>query len=367
MLGNLLLAVAFQIGPFYQRCDDGSAALRPVWSSSRGTTDVLWPLFTSHRDWWRCLFLAHYLENDGGYQFSLFPVWWNGKSEETDYFGLFPLYGRHPHLLGLYDASFALWPLYHSYSTVRPRAGGMRKTRSFLFPFFHYRDDGSWGAWPFYVRNFNRESFHETFLWPVFTRASYEEDRDTPGEGYSWMLWPLAARVERSREKQYQFLPPFFSCVKTVSGNKTSGVRRVGMRLRLPWPFFEIESTPSRERISVFPFYERVGNRRYSDGAAEEPVTRFGWRLVELLPGEKRVFPFWVKGEDYFRLWPFWETKKERGVFKSRFLSLFPIRHVPAVDRNWAKFWTLYEREEDPLSVSHSLLWGIIGWKNLKD
>ena len=51
------------------------------------------------------------------------------------------------------------------------------------------------------------------------------------------------------------------------------------------------------------------------------------------------------------------------GVRHGRFLSLFPIRWVDGVDRNWAKFWTFYERNENPVETRHSLLWGIIRWR----
>ena len=52
---------------------------------------------------------------------------------------------------------------------------------------------------------------------------------------------------------------------------------------------------------------------------------------------------------------------------RGRFLSLFPIRNVPAVDRNWAKFWTFYERASDPVGTDHSLFWGIIRWRTTDD
>lgn len=373
MLSKLLLAAVFQIGPFYQQGEDGSAALRPLWSSSHETVDVLWPVFTSHRDWWRFCFIAYNEKNDAGGQFTLFPFWWNGssvrrvhggKDEKVDYYGFFPFWGTHPHLLGLYDASFAMWPLYHSYST--PRAGKMMRTKALLFPFFHWRDDGSWGAWPFYVSNRARRSRHYTALWPFFTWAKYEGDRDSSGAGSSWMVWPFYGRVSREREEQHLILPPFFSIAKTKP-QRIDGVKKDGLRVRLPWPFFDYEKTIQRTRLSIFPFYEKLESRRYSDGAVEDETTRFGWRLVEILPNETRVFPLWVKSADYFRLWPFWETKREGDVKKGRFLSLFPLRHVPAVDRNWAKFWTFYEREENPVSVDHSLFWGIIKWNTLKD
>ena len=136
------------------------------------------------------------------------------------------------------------------------------------------------------------------------------------------------------------------------------------MRLRCPWPIFEWESNARRSRFSIWPLYERVDWRTYSEGEDAGSVTRFGWKLVELYEDETRVFPFWTSRKDdtYFRLWPFWESDTKDGVKTSRLLALFPIRWVPAIDRSWSKFWTFYEREERPTCVHHSLFWGIIRW-----
>ena len=378
MLSELLLASAIQIGPFWQHDEQGSAALRPLWSTTAETTDVLWPVFTAHRDWWRFCFVAHYQTNDAGWQFSLLPLWWNGTArrrgeedaEPEPYWGLFPLWGTHPHFLALYDFDFALWPLYHSYSTPRPGEDRMMRSHSVLFPFFHWRDDGSWGFWPVYGVGHQRESDHRYFLWPLFTWADYREDRDTSGAGFSWMFWPLVGHVEREREDQWLVIPPLFSLAVVRYPEFSTPEEDIrGMLLKCPWPIFEWENSANRERISVLPLYERIRWRSMKDGEFSGSVTRFGWRLVEIYDDETRVFPIWTSRSDgsYFRLWPFWESSVRDGVEYGRFLSLFPIRHVPAVDRNWSKFWTFYEREENPVEVRHSLFWGIVRWHTVKD
>ena len=377
MLSELLLASAIQIGPFWQHDENGSAALRPLWSRTTETTDVLWPVFTAHRDWWRCCFVAHYMDNDAGWQFSLLPIWWNGtakrrgdEGEAESYWGLFPVWGGHPHFLGVYDLNFALWPLYHAYSSPRPSEGRMMRSHAVLFPFFHWRDDGSWGFWPVCGVGHQRESDHRYFLWPIFTWADYRADRDTAGEGTSWMFWPLVAHVGRERENQWMALPPFFSLAVVRYPEFSTPEEEIrGMLLRCPWPIIEWENSANRERIAVLPLYERVRWRSMKDGEFDGSVTRFGWKLVELYDDETRVFPIWTSRRDgsYFRLWPFWESSVRDGVEYGRFLSLFPIRHVPAVDRNWSKFWTFYEREENPVEVKHSLFWGIIRWHTVKD
>ena len=63
-----LLAVAFQIGPFYQQKQD-YCAVRPFVAVENEETDVLWPVFTYHRDWWRFCYLVNWQshpEADGG-------------------------------------------------------------------------------------------------------------------------------------------------------------------------------------------------------------------------------------------------------------------------------------------------------------
>jgi len=359
----ILLASAFQVGPFYQQRDDGYHAIRPFWSEEAETTDVLWPIFTAHRDWWRFCLFTHYQENrEGGYQFEIMPLWFNGraKAEEEPYWGLFPIYGSHPHILLMYDINFALWPLWTEYKMPRPSKRDVGEdwmtTRSALFPFFHWRSDGSWGAWPFYGISHNRSDDSQYVLWPFFNWKTCYADRDTAGAGSAWMFWPFVAHVDRVREQQWMFLPPFFSYVEVPQG----------WRGRYLLPIVEVERFRQRHRTSVFPFYESIVNYRFLDGSETTRLQRYGWRLVENLPDEFRVFPFWVSRPDdtYFRLWPFWESAKEKGVKYSRFFSLFPIRWVDSVDRNWSKFWTFYEQVETEKETAHSLFWGIIRWHN---
>ena len=367
MLGTLAtictLATAFQIGPFYQQKDTGYVAVRPLVAVEDDVTDVVWPVFTAHRDWWRFCYIVNWqtYPDDTGYQFSILPIWFNGRDHETGaYWGLFPIWGHHPHIATIWDIDFTLFPLYLAYE--RPRGREMLRSHSVLFPFFSWRSDGAWSFWPVYGVNYQRESDHRYVLWPLFTWASYREDRDTPGEGYSWMFFPLWAQIRREREKQDMFIPPFFSYATTCDRRG-----RESMRVRAPWPLFEYASTPSHRRISFWPLYERVVNFDFHHGRESSRVTRFGWKLIELYDDETRVFPFYASGRNHLRIWPFYETEIAKdGTTHSHFLSLFPIRWISAVDRNWAKFWTFYENTSTPLYTDHSLFWGIIRWRTKK-
>ena len=188
MFAEAILASTLQIGPFWQQWS-GHKALCPLWSRERtaatathpvvDTTDVLWPLFTSHRDWWRFLFVMHcQTQQDGGYQFMLLPIWFNGNDPESgNYWGLFPLWGRHPHFLLMTDWRFCLWPVWMQYKTPRPSEKRWMTSNAVIFPFFHWRDDGSWGVWPLCGTGHRRESDHHYALWPFVTWAKYRKDR----------------------------------------------------------------------------------------------------------------------------------------------------------------------------------------------
>ncbi len=356
MLTSLLLASALQVGPFFEKNED-EWALRPLVSQTEEVTDVLWPVFTSHRDWWRFAYLLNYQSHgDGGYQFSIPLLWWNGRvgEEGPSYAGLFPLYGHHPGMLAMYDLDFALWPLWMAYSRPQTRNGERQwlRTNTVLFPFFSWRNDGAWSFWPLYGVNYQRESTHRYALWPLVTWASYEADHDTSGAGYSYCVWPFYGQVRREREEQDLYLPPFFSYVKTPER----------VRYRLPWPLFDYEKGAWRNRLSVWPFYERDEKVPVLKRDKHDVVTRFGWKLVEIYDDEVRVFPFYVGGNDYTRVWPFWESETIEGETHSRVLALFPVRWVPAVMRNWAKFWIFYEQVEKKDETEHSLFWGLIRW-----
>jgi hypothetical protein len=367
VLSSLLLALSIQIGPFYEQ-RDYFVALRPFWSQEGSTTDVLWPVYTHHRDWWRfCWFMHSQRQEERGGQFAVFPFWISGTGRDgEDYAGLFPVYGRHPHFLMMYDWQYCLWPVWMRYRMPRPSSGQWMTTDAVLFPFFHWRSDGSWGAWPLCGYARQRESFHRYLFWPFITWAEYEADRDTAGKGYSCMVWPIAGLVDREREKQWLFLPPFFSWAETAQPLKGSE-KRVNSRIRSPWPFYEVETGSKRDRVSVFPLYENIVDYSYSGNGVEGEITRFGWRLVEIYPDETRVFPFWKKGRDHFRLWPFYETYRKDEVSRSRALAIMPITWADAVDRNWAKFWTFYEKKENPVCAEHSLFWGLINWRTFDD
>lgn len=356
MFAELAVLAWVQLGPFFEQRED-YLAVRPVYAREGEVTDVCWPFFTAHDDWWRFMFLAHYQNyGESGDQFLLLPFWFSGHDRAGGfYWGLAPFYGRHPHFLLFDDLEFAFWPLWTSFSTPRPSENRMMRTRCVCWPFVNWRDDGSWAAWPFYGFKRQRESEHRYVCWPFVTWADYAADRDTTGAGSSFMVWPFFAKVDRERERQWMVLPPFVSVAETPYSK----------RVRCPWPFIDYEKTPARRRLSVWPFYERDEQLAYKDQRVTSSVTRFGWKLVELYGDETRVFPFLASRRDgsFFRLWPFYESDTGAdGIKRTRVLALDPIRHTPQVDRSFAKFWSFYECQRCDHAVRHSLFWNLIHW-----
>ena len=365
-------------------------AFRPFYSQVRApeTTerDFLWPLATSHSRedamWWRAFFIAYGDSRDGlepSWSFNLLPLFFCGDERRSGgYWGLFPIYGTHPHFLLMDDWRFVLWPIWMDYSVKGTGHGAV------LWPIVTWKnnDTATVGVWPVFSHARLRESDHWYALWPIATWASYDEDRDTAGYGYSWMFWPLCGQVERAREEQLLFLPPFFSWTRTPH------VRR----WRLPWPFVDIELGSRRDRISVWPFYEHLNGYPYSDANAaaadrkpDERTRRYLWLVVEdteleteeTLETRFNFFPFWTSERRYVkkpdgtrrevssftRVWPFWRSETEHGFTRRRVLDLVPIRHAEGLDRNWSPFWTFWSSESvEGGTTDHSLFWNIITW-----
>lgn len=381
----------WHLGPFfeYRRADPGPTsfwAIRPFYSQSTDpvtettSCDILWPLGTYHdhkrASWWRALIAyGDSRADDPSWCFDIFPFWFGGADRKDEgYWGLFPFYGHHPHVLLMNDWEYALWPIWHTY-TVK----GVR-SHAVCWPFITWRDaprEGL-GIWPFYGYGTQRESEHSYVLWPFVTWASYRADRDTSGAGSSWMFWPFYGQVRRERESQTMLIPPFFSYTQTDSATRT----------RFLWPFVEVLRSSIRDRTSIWPLFESVESYAYTDKKKERPeekTWRLGWQLVENTTLETKttlekrfnLFPFltwerrWKKAKDapdtlmssYLRVWPFWSQSEEKGLKHQRTLDLNPIRHSEAIDRNWAPFWTLWEREDNPQGhTRHFFLFNFLRW-----
>ncbi len=379
----------FRIGPFfeYRSRDDAMSmlAVRPLfaWQAQAAAPkdtdlDIVWPL--SHFAWrndgfqWRVL-MTFWQDEDrhnpnSDWSFTLPPFWVNGHdtTDDKSYWGLFPLYGNMPKFLFIEDVRWTLFPLYLRYRTGGSQA---RYRQYFLWPFFsvkHDEDKSRWALWPLYGTKRERGFDARFVLWPFWNDYTYTAPNH---QGFGWMLWPIASRVNTDTEQGWGILPPFFSYTETTSGAK----RWVG-----PWPLFTRYTDPKEDSWYV---WRLVGKMRRG--------TRYGWYFLTPIVrhhGQKTVnvdkwyshfWPFYTDeavyqiddhGEahlqsSYFRIWPFYSsTYNETEGWTRRGLELFPFRSFPAVERNWSPFWTFYTAHQKPneKEVLHELFWGLIWW-----
>jgi hypothetical protein len=372
----------FRIGPFFEHraTRDGATywAVRPFYSRvtdpvcDTRVTDVVWPLGTFHRDhersWWRMLLAygsdSDETRDDSAWKAAVLPIYFQGRTRQgEDYRALFPIYGHIPHMLLMDDIDFTLFPLYLDYEVNRV------ERKYYLWPVFSRMGEDPavkrTGVFPVYGRTQRRESSHLYAFWPFWTSAVYDSPRNA---GSSWMLFPLCGQVDRAKEQQWLFLPPFFSHAKTDSAE----------RWRMPWPFYVRVDTATSKKRSYWPFY---GDQQNEDGRSWYAV----WPLIEdftlTSKGRRtersRFFPFyvgetvsekdaagvWQEKATYTRLWPFFSRESGEAGAKMRVLDLSLIRYSGGIERNWAPFWTVYERDEQGEKVTHDALWGLIKYR----
>jgi hypothetical protein len=372
----------FRLGPLfeYRATREGGTfwALRPFYScvtdpvSDTRVADVVWPLGTFHRDqeqsWWR-LALAYGSDNDVGcedsaWKAALFPLYFQGRSRQgEDYWALFPVYGHLPHVLLMDDIDFVLFPAYLNYEV-----NGVGR-EYFLWPVFSRSEEGAGvkrtGVFPVWGRTQKKDALHTYAFWPFWTSAVYASPRNP---GSSWMLFPLAGQVDREKERQWLFLPPFFSHATTD----------VSERWRMPWPFYETVKTKTSATRSYWPLYgdsEREEDRRWY--AAWPLIEHFTLRSKGGREERSRLFPFYVKAhvyqndpagverlrESYTRLWPLFASEETEAGSHFRLLELSLIRYSGGLERNWAPFWTVYERIEREDEVTHDAFWGLLQYR----
>ena len=367
-----------RIGPFFEHSttrDGGSFwAFRPFYSKVNDPvddtriTDVVWPFCTFHRAreqaWWRVV-LAYGSDldvhrDDSAWSEMIFPVYFSGRTRQgEDYRALFPISGHIPHMLLMEDIDFALFPVHLDY-----KVNGVER-EYYLWPIFSHMAEEKGvkrtGVFPISGTTRREGECHSYRFWPFWTSAVYENGRNS---GDSWMLFPLYGAVDREKEQQWLFLPPFFSHAKTDSAD----------RWRMPWPFYETEKRATLKKRSYWPFYGDIGSEDEHRWYAVWPlIESFSLTSRGRRTERSRFFPFYVGEtvyardaagnervkETYTRLWPFFSRETNQTESRLRALEFTLIRYSGGIERNWAPFWTVYERVQRGDETEHDVLWGL--------
>lgn len=353
----------FAVRPFYSHSENRA-------SSNRWRKDFFWPLYTRkgflEETYGRFLFFGythHYTQEEDGRQSNwIIPIWFQGVDAQGEsYKALFPLGGSIHEFLGRDKVTFALFPLYVS-SVIDDV-----KTKTWLWPVFSKTEGGKVSrmrVWPLYGTAHLEGEFDKKFiLWPFYSSVKYTNERN-PGGGF--ILVPIYGQIKTEKAKTYWALAPFFRYM-------TSDTQWI---VHAPWPFIQLADGTMYKRI-VWPLYgkKHLGTQtkeycfwplfwnNQTEYANHIQHRRYALPFVayrsEVITKPTEKYKVGDVSSRYWKIWPLvsWERDGDKSRFRT--LELWPLRHTPGIERNWAPWWTLYRRENDAGTVSHHLLWGV--------
>jgi hypothetical protein len=357
-------------------------ALRPLFSfvqdvpGKRHLGDVLWPLAHWHEGprqskWRVATILAQDFDTndpDSRYRFMAFPFVFSGRSREgRSYFALFPLGGKIHEMLAQDTIVFALFPLYlymrhediETYSYLWPfisRRKGTGVDAFRVFPFYmHSRKDGRWEK--------------TSVMWPLWHSVEYNYENE---KGGGFILFPLFGRIATDSRKTIWVIPPFFQWAESGEGK----------HINCPWPFIQYSSGET-DKLYLWPLWGRKSTPRRTSSFFLWPVVHYGRDTMgEGVRRHFKILPvFYYEDESrgnaasaggaardraselasrYVKIWPLLSYRREAGQHLFRFLSLWPLEHSPAVERNLAPLWTLFSSKKMDERREDELLWGLV-------
>lgn len=348
-------------------------AFRPLYSREHDfaerklVQDVLWPVWFG-KTWddsanqWRFLVAVSWRDDDvndphARYSFQVVPFYFQGRNDAGQpYWALFPLGGTIRDFLFYDEVSFWLFPLFG-----RTRVGDLPGWFC-LWPVIvrnHNAKVDRFRVFPFYGYSRRGDDFEKYFvLWPIWNYARYGYS-GASGTGY--MLFPFFGHVALEDQTSWMFLMPFFRFSRGEKLNQTYA----------PWPFVQV-SHGMAEQTYFWPLW----GRKTSPGRTYEfivwPVCMRTRQFSKHNDRERRwVLPFvYFTDEDQKlpapgikrhgrKIWPLFTWQEENNHSLLRAPTLFPFRDRVHIDRNYAPFWTLYQRETTPEAMEQEALWGV--------
>ncbi len=358
------------------------AAVRPFWSrvgsESKVVTDILWPIGMIKKrekelDWRMFPALGHDFDATdplSRHRWSVFPLLYGGRSRHgQSYFAFFPFGGNLYEFLGRDRIVFVLFPLY-AYTEQSDN-----QTHSVLWPIFS-RTDGDdvyrWRIWPLYGISVNQGRWTKRFiLWPIWTSVNYTYP-DQMGKGF--VFFPFYGHANLAERHTRLLFPPLFKWEWTDQGEH--------LAVNAPWPFVQYRRGIV-DKLYIWPLggYKHSGAEKQwfalwpiISGSRIESVTK-SIRRFRALPlihyesiyavtnrpaGDESEAQTEAEATSrYFKLWPLVSYRREAQSSLFRVPELWPLKHTPAVERNWAPLWSLYTFEREGDRRHTELLWGL--------
>ncbi|HMP90802.1 MAG TPA: hypothetical protein PJ991_11410 [Kiritimatiellia bacterium] len=372
------------LGPLYEKAEssDGKSlkAVRPFYSTvddprnDRTLSDYLWPVGTTRtvhdENQWRWLFFYgfNHTTNDPGerYRTWILPLYFQGRDASgKTYRAVFPLGGTIKDFMGRDEFSFVLFPLYstsaiNDISTVNYLWPFISRTRSERDHIYRAR------VFPFYGVNRHEGKYRKRFvLWPIYSDVKYQYEKS---KGGGHILFPVYGWLNIDTEKTLWIIPPFFRFTKGDERNV----------IYAPWPVYQRVTGKDYNKHYIWPIWGRkkVGtvDRHFyfwpffwtdTDTGVDRVTDRFlavpFFTHTVVRPAQPDETP---KSERpalsrRHKFWPIYSYRREGLASRFRMLELWPFAEAPAIERNWAPFWSIFTRYADNDDVDREALWGI--------
>ncbi len=360
------------------------AAVRPIWSreDSEGlySFDVLWPFFAYRENdfekYWRLFLLysgrAKPQVGDGAAEkphVGLVPLWFHGRDDDGEgYWALFPFYGELRDFIGYDSIYYVMFPVY-----LRTRKGQMNG-EAWFWPIWNWDESPSFRKFrffPFYAYHDRPGAFRRaSYVWPFYHSAEYYSAKDGGG---GWMLWPFYGENRFKDLKSWSVLWPFFSGYEREKGADGED----GSGFNAPWPILQYRRNVDRdEKNEKWRFYlwPLIGRSERKD--SEYQFLLWPFISSQYTSGDSGdvewvwILPFyWSKhardrkgemAETYRNFYPFVSILRKGNFCEIRALDLWFQRNMPAVERNWAPLWTLFNYQSTGEAFRYDFLWGLV-------
>lgn len=380
-------------GPFMEWQEDPAgrtfSAVRPFHSTcydpgrDRELHDLLWPIGNYRRlgkeSFWRFLWIyGRDKDNTAPSKFGVVAmpfVFYGRDAEDRMYMALFPIGGEIREFLFFDYIRFALFPLYLS------TAVNDVVSHSFLWPFYSRTkgdDLDRLRLFPFYGVSRKEDQATKRFvMWPIWTSVKYEYPNETGG---GFVLFPIYGHLKTERQESWMVVPPF------IRWSTSPDFRE----LHCPWPFVQYRVQGDDSKLYLWPLWGTKQLGPVQSSFYLWPV--FGTRTVEKTRSTEKHFratPFFFYDsktehadssgdnaakeaadevtERYWKLWPLVSYRRQGDECRLRMLELWPLKNTAPIERNYAPFWTLYQRESSGESMQEELLWGLYNRRKATD